>query len=214
MSKLKCFVLIAASVLATATALHAGAPSPEGKAVCTTEFPFTKGAHEIEFGVGAFGSPWSEGTAKRPDMAFAIAELRFGWMLSDPRGDGFFRGNWEFLLTAFGGGVFDGPGDVLIGAEMLLRYNFVQPGSRLVPFIHIGGGGVYSDAANDDPIQHLIGTDLSFILEGEIGLRCKLNERCAINCGIDYRHISNAGLAHHNAGVNALGGMIGVSVFY
>jgi len=80
--------------------------------------------------------------------------------------------------------------------------------------MQIGGGGVYSDAANDDPIQHLIGSDLSFILEGEIGLRWKLNERSAIHCGLDYRHISNAGLARHNAGVNALGGLIGLSIFY
>jgi hypothetical protein len=214
MSKLQCSVLIVASVVATATAIHAGSPSTESKGVCKTEFPFEKGAHEFELDVGAFGSPWAEGDAKRPDMAFAIGELRSGWMLTDPRGDGFLRGNWEFLLTAFGGGVFDGPGDVLIGAEMLLRYNFVQPGARLVPFIHAGGGGVYSDAANDDRIQHLIGTDFSFILEGEIGLRWKLNERCAISCGLDYRHISNAGLSHHNAGVNALGGVIGISVFY
>ena len=114
----------------------------------------------------------------------------------------------------FGGGIFDGPGDFLIGAEMLLRYNFVQPGSRLVPFMQIGGGGVYSDAADDDSVQHLIGTDLSFILEGGIGLRWKLNARCAIHCALDYRHISNAGLARHNAGVNALGGLIGLSIFY
>jgi hypothetical protein len=182
--------------------------------VSITEFPFEKGAHEIEFGIGVFGSPWAEGTAKRPDMAFAIGELRAGWMLSDPRGDGLLRGNWEFVLDVFGGDIFDGPGDYLIGVEMLLRYNFVQPDSRLIPFIQIGGGGVYSDAANDDTIQHLIGTDFSFILEGEIGLRCKLNERCAISCGIDYRHISNAGLASHNAGLNALGGLIGISFFY
>lgn len=220
MTKLDCCILVAASIFGTTSKIHAGPGLAEdrrpaaSKLVYSTEFPFADGVHEIELGFGVFGSPWSEGTAKRPDMAFAIGEVRAGWMLSDPRGDGFLRGNWEFLLTAFGGGIFDGPGDILIGAEMLLRYNFVQPGSRLIPFIQIGGGGVYSDAAGDDSIQHLIGTDLSFVLEGEIGLRYKLNERCAIHCGLDYQHISNAGLARHNAGVNALGGLIGLSIFY
>jgi lipid A 3-O-deacylase len=220
MTKLAYAASIVALLFVSSPNLSAGSglvqPSERGsvKSMCTTAFPFEKGAHEIEFGIGVFGSPWAEDTAKRPDMAFAIGELRAGWMLSDPHGDGFLRGNWEFVLDVFGGGIFDGPGDVLVGAEMLLRYNFIQPGSRLVPFIHIGGGGVCSDAADDDPIQHLIGTDFSFILEGEIGLRWKLNERCAISCGIDYRHISNAGLASHNAGLNALGGLIGISIFY
>jgi hypothetical protein len=214
MSKLRFWVLIVVVVFATATSIRAGSAPAASKGVCETEFPFEKGVHEMEFGIGVFGSPWADGSAKRPDMAFAIGEVRAGWMLGDPRGDGFFRGNWEFLLTAFGGGIFDGPGDVLFGAEMPLRYNFVQPGSRLVPFVQFGGGGVYSDAADDDSIQHLIGTDVSFILEGGIGLRWMLNQRCAISCGIDYRHISNDGLARHNAGVNALGGMIGLSIFY
>src|SRR5678815_1543705 len=220
MTKLNCCILVAASVFTTTSAIHAGSAMAEdrrlaaSKLVCSTEFPFEKGVHEIEFGVGVFGSPWSEGTVERPDMAFAIGEVRAGWMLSNPRGEGFLRGNWECLLAAFGGGILDGPGDLLVGTEMLLRYNFVQPGSRLVPFIQFGGGGIYSDAANDDPIQHLIGSDLSFILEGEIGLRWKLNERSAIHCGLDYRHISNAGLARHNAGVNALGGLIGIGIFY
>jgi lipid A 3-O-deacylase len=207
-------LFVSSSNLSAGPGLARQSERGSAKSMCTTAFPFEKGAHEIEFGIGVFGSPWSEGTAKRPDMAFAIGELRAGWMLTDVRGDGVFRGNWEFVFDVFGAGIFDGPGDVLVGAEVLLRYNFIQPGSRLVPFIQIGGGGVYSDASDDDAIQHLIGSDLSFILEGEIGLRWKVRERCAIHCGIDYRHISNAGLAHHNAGVNALGGLIGLSIFY
>jgi hypothetical protein len=220
MTKHDCSVSVAAFLFVFSPALLAGPAFAENrelvasKSVTATASPFEKGAHEIEFRAGVFGSPWAEGTAKRPDMAFAIGEMRAGWMLSDPRGHGFFRGNWEFVLAVFGGSIFDGPGNMLVGSEMLLRYNFIQPSSRLVPFVQIGGGGVYSDAADNDSIQHLIGTDLSFILEGEIGLRCKLNERCAIQCSIDYRHISNAGLARHNAGVNALGGLIGVSYFY
>jgi hypothetical protein len=217
MTKRAYVTLIVALLFVSSPSLRAGSELAQpherdsAKSMCNTAFPFEKGAHEIEFGVGVFGSPWAEGTAKRPDMAFAIGELRAGWMLSDPRGDGFLRGNWEFVLDVFGGGIFDGPGDYLIGAEMLLRYNFVQPGSRLIPFIQIGGGGVYSDAANDDTIQHLIGTDFPFILEGEIGL-LQAQRTLRDFLRIDYRQYLECG-PRHNAGLNALGGLIGISFF-
>jgi lipid A 3-O-deacylase len=129
-------------------------------------------------------------------------------------GDGIFRGNWEFLGEVFGGGIFSGPGDVLAGVDIYLRYNFVQPNSKIVPFIQVGGGGVYSDAAHDDPIQHNIGSDWSFVLEAEIGVRYHFSPRLALTTGVEYRHISNADTSDRNQGLNSIGGVIGLSLFF
>jgi lipid A 3-O-deacylase len=184
------------------------------KEVVVDEFPYTKGTVEVEINGGAFGSIGTHGTAKRPDTGYAIAELRVGCMLTTASGDGFFRGNLELIGEVFGGPIFHGPGDGLVGVDIFLRYNFVQPDSRIVPFIQIGGGGVYSDAADDDLIQRNIGSDFSFNLVAEIGVRYHLSRNLAITTGVEYRHISNASLADRNQGLNSLGGVIGVSMFF
>lgn len=170
--------------------------------------PFDKGTFELQVLAGGFFS-----FEHQPELDYAIGTIRGGWMLSTPSGDGFCRGNVEFLIEAFGGGIFEGPGDALAGATLLLRYNFVQPDASVVPYIQIGGGGVYSDA-HEDEAQRLIGSAVSFNLQAGVGLRFFVSEQCAIVVEGGYRHISNADLADRNVGVNSIGGNIGVSYFY
>ncbi len=178
------------------------------------DFPYVRKAMELEVGAGAFATINTRGSRTRPDTGFALGEVRLGWMLSDVMGSGLLRGNVELLGQAYGAGIFDGPGEYLAGAGLLLRWNFVQPQARVVPFIQIEGGGVYSDAADQDAVQRLIGSDLSFSLGGEVGLRFMVNKHFAITGGVEYRHISNANTASRNVGLNALGGTIGLSLFY
>jgi len=190
----------------------------EGKSsketVTESEFPFVRGAHEAEINVGAYWSLDTDGTARLPDTALALGTVSYGWMLTDVRGDGFCRGNWEFLVDAYGGGIFDGPGDVLFGLGISLRYNFVPPHPAVVPFVDIGGGGAYSDAANDDSVQAVFGSDFVFQLHAALGLRFMCSDRFAITVKCQYLHFSNAGLGDRNHGLNGLGGALGVSFFY
>jgi lipid A 3-O-deacylase len=173
--------------------------------------PFAKGNEELEFLVGAFGGVNSKGTDRRPDYGFGLASLRYGWMLSDPAGNGWCRGNWEFLVGAYGGPIFEGPGDFLVGADLNLRYNFVQPGAKCVPFIQITGGGNYSDIA-DDPHQAYLDSEWNFELGASLGVRWMLSERSALTAAFEWRHLSNAGSGER--GYNGLGGMIGLSWFF
>jgi opacity protein-like surface antigen len=177
-------------------------------------FPYVQGAKEIEFDGAVFQSVGTRGTAERPDVGFGVAELRAGWMLTNPIGGGLLRGNLEILGEIFGGGIYDGPGSDLVGFDAFLRWNFVQPGAKFVPFVQAGGGGVYSDAAQADKVQRLIGSDFSFSLEAEIGVRYMIDRNWAINVGLEYRHISNADTASRNRGLNALGGVLGVNRFF
>ena len=204
-------------LLGTLSLAMGGHPEASGElkgAAPVSEFPFVRGANELEIDVGGYWSIGTKGDATRPDTGFALGTISYGWMLSDVQGDGCFRGNWEFLLSAFGGGIFDGPGDGLAGANFSFRYNFVQPQARIVPFIQLGAGGVYSDAANDDGVQRLIGSDWSFDLQGSVGLRFLPSDRFAITVKAEFRHFSNAGLADRNYGLNSLGGVLGMSFFY
>ena len=134
-------------------------------------------------------------------------------MLTDPRGPGILRGNLELLVEGIGGGFFDGPGNGLGGAQLLFRYNFVRPHARFVPFLQVGGGGVYSDAAYEDRIQHNLGRNWSFDLSAEFGGRIMLSRNVGLPLGVEYRHFSNADTADRNRGLNALGGELGVAWF-
>ncbi len=154
--------------------------------------PFDKGNTELEAMAGAFWGVGTKGTDFRPDIGYALASLRYGWMLTDPAGDGFFRGNWEFLLGGFVGSVFEGPGSIHAGADLNLRYNFIQPDAKVVPFFQISAGGVYSDVYSDDKAQSLLGSDWNFALGSSIGLRWMLSENTALTTAFGYRHFSNA----------------------
>jgi hypothetical protein len=103
--------------------------------------PFEKGNMEFNLAAGHWGSVGTEGTAQRPNVAWIEGSAHWGWMLTSPDGSGIFRGNWELMLGAFGAGVYDGPGDYIVGASLGLRYNFVRPDAVVVPFIQVGGGG-------------------------------------------------------------------------
>jgi len=176
--------------------------------------PFAKGRMEFELLGGALFSLDTNDSATRPDTAYGFGSARLGWMLNDPSGSGLFRGNWEFLVGGYGAGIFDGPGDVIAGGALGIRYNFVQPSAKVVPFIQIGGGGAYSDMADDDLVQRLVGEEWSWELEGSVGLRFMMSERCSLIIAAQYQHLSNAGRNERNRGLNALGGVIGVSWFY
>lgn len=175
--------------------------------------PFDKGACEVEMLAGLFigfnGSP----SAKRPAIDFASQTLRAGWMLSTPGGSGFFRGNWELLLGAFGGEIYQGPGNFLAGGSLLLRYNFVQPGARFVPFLE-GGLGILDNDIHHQQRQRLIGSGFEFDLQGLAGAHYFLTDAWAVTVEGGYRHISNANTASRNLGLNTLGGQIGVSYFF
>ena len=211
--------LLFCGVLALTTAVQAfagGETATSGKkeVAPADEFPFTWGSKELEVGVGGFGSLGTKGTGERPDVTLVLGQIRYGMMLSNPLGSGLLRGNVEGLLEAYGAGIAEGPGDEIIGAGFILRWNFVQPNAHIVPFIQIEGGGAYSDMAEDDAVQHLLGQDFSFTFGGEVGLRWMVSRRFSITGGVEYRHTSNADMADRNRGLNVLGGTIGASFFF
>ena len=93
---------------------------------------------------------------------------------------------------------------------MLLRYNLVQPDSRVVPYIQLGVGAVLTDAYKDQS-QSAIGQALEFTPQGSVGFRYHINPTWSFDVEGMYHHISNARLAKRNDGINAWGAFFGVS---
>jgi hypothetical protein len=179
----------------------------------TTDLPvFRAGGHEIELRDGAFFSFLDTGVAK-PELNYQLATASFGWMLNDPGHGGIFRGNSEFLIEAFGADTFKGPNRFMVGGEGIWRYNFVQPGARLVPYLELGGGGLYNDIYQN-PVQHLIGGGFEFMLHGGVGVRWFVSDNWALSLEGDYRHVSNAGIYARNQGLNSFGGTFGIHWFF
>jgi len=177
--------------------------------------PFAKGGHEIDFTVGYLHSPVFA-KKNRLTLDYAQSDVSFGWMLTSPAplfGRDCLRGNWEALGNLFGVGVVKGPSGFMAGGRVLLRYNFVQPQARWVPFWQIGVGALGNDIYTHRD-QRLVGSGFEFTLVTDVGLRYFITPQWAAILTADFEHISNADTASRNVGVNAAGGMLGVGYFF
>ena len=173
---------------------------------------FAKGTHEFQSVAGVFYF-FDRGDNDGPSIDLAVESLRLGVMLGDPHGSGFFAGNWELLGEIFGGGIFQGPGSVEAGATLFIRHNFIQPHARIIPYMQIGGGGIYTDISERES-RGLVSLPVEFNLQGTGGLRFMLNQRCSIVLEAGYRHISNATIKLPNRGVDSVGGDIGFGFLF
>ena len=174
------------------------------------EARFARGSWSIEDLIGAYFL-FDRGGNPRPVMDYAINNLRFGYMVHDPAFSGILRGNLQLLAEVFGGVIFAGPGDIVAGGTLFVRYNFVQPNARLVPYLQGGAGIIYSDYAQGRIGGNAISMDVNFNLQATAGLRFNVNERWSLLVEGGYRHISNAGLSDPNYGIDQVGGSVGVA---
>ena len=196
------------AVLASAGLLRAGIEQP--MATPTRQEVrdiFSAGAKEFEAVTGAF---FFFDTTKnnRPSIDYSLASLRLGVMLNDPWQLGPLSGNFEVLGELFGGGIFDGPGDVLFGGSLVFRYNFIQPNARVIPYAQIAGGGVYTNIGEKES-RGLISLPVEFNLQAGVGTRILLDDRWSLILEGDYRHISNAEIKKPNFGIDSVGGNVG-----
>jgi Lipid A 3-O-deacylase (PagL) len=168
---------------------------------------FAAGAKEFEAVSGAF---FFFDTTKnnRPAIDYSLETLRLGVMLNDPWQLGLLSGNFELMGELFGGGVFDGPGDVLLGGSLVFRYNFVQPRERIIPYMQIAAGGVYTNIPEKES-RGLISLPVEFNLQAGVGTRILLDDRWSLIIEGDYRHISNAEIKKPNFGIDSVGGNLG-----
>jgi hypothetical protein len=188
-----------------------GAPS-KTMIESANDFPFRKGATELQVVVGPYFHLAPTGNP-RPRTDFVLGGVRYGWMLSSPGRECVLRGNFEFLLEAFCAGIFEGPGNYLVGADMMFRYNFVQPRARLIPYLQTVTGGLYNDVYKTKT-QGLLDTRWEFYLGADIGLRWMMRSDLALTGEIGYRHISNNETGDQNLGLNSLGATFGFSLFF
>jgi len=173
-----------------------------------TEGLFEHARYEATITSGALFSPFLA-TGGRPTINYTITEVQFGYMLSDVKGHGWTRGNFELVGEGFGSAIFYGEGSFIAGITVWLRYNFAPPSWRFVPFAQAGMGLTSTD------IDHkYVGQPFNFNLDIGIGTRYLLSERWSLNLECRYQHISNANTGEHNIGINSIGPVLGVSYLF
>ncbi len=203
--------VLAILVLVTCGGLSRAADRTEERQAADFEAfdsPFSKGQFEGALTSGVLFSPFVA-KGNRPTINYSITEVQLGYMLTDAKGAGWWRGNFEVLAEGFGSGIFEGPGSFIAGATFWGRYNFVQPGWRLVPFLQAGAGLTSTDIPHS-----IVGQPFQFNLELGAGTRYFFNPNWALNLEFRYQHISNANTGVHNLGINAAGPILGVSYFF
>jgi hypothetical protein len=192
---------------------------PDAPATCPTDWktpvPTIKDQMWVQFLGGELISPTRHlGPTDVPRINLAPADLRLGVMVDGLCCEqGPCRGATEAILDLFGDSVVRGPGNVAAGASFLLRYNFVQPNCRFVPYIQAGGGILFNDIYKDHT-QNAVGQVQEFALDAAVGFHYLVHPNWSIDLEADYFHISNAGMSTRNAGLNAIGGMVGITYYF
>lgn len=154
------------------------------------------------------------------DYTLIPLTLQLRWHLTDISGRSFWRGNTEFTLGGTYTSIAKGPesyyGAFLIG----LRYNFVQPDWKLVPYTDVHGGFGWTNAQQPYEKAHNLawvgqGQDFTFTFIWGVGLRYNFNARYSLSAGVAYMHISNAYLSepkYINHAINIVGPNWGFNV--
>ncbi len=190
--------------------VRAGGPAAKATVTSPVDDPmFHRGVWELQAAEGAEFSLQNTSII-RPNIDYELTILRLGYMVDNPHGSNFLRGNNEFMLEVVGGPMFQGPGSALGGLSIVYRRNFLSPGARVIPYFDAGAGGVYSDASHDR-VQQALGSPFEFDLQAGVGVRFRLGLGWTLDAEFSYRHLSNAHIVDRNLGTNAIGGLLGAS---
>jgi lipid A 3-O-deacylase len=164
------------------------------------------GGHEFQVWTG--GGPSVPGGTSNTSVW--NAGVRFGWILTRPHGPGFLNGRFEYVLDAtpvFM--VFQPRGTVYGGgfSPLGLKWNFAARG-RFEPYLELNGGTLFT--TDEVPAGT---SNVNFTSAAALGMHL-LGDKHALSVEVRYMHISNAGLATPNPGINTVQVRVGIGKFF
>jgi lipid A 3-O-deacylase len=177
-------------------AVHAGTETQDTKSMASmTPPPCGDKDWTIELGSGALFSNVRSG---EPNAAYTIApiSLTASLKIDDVSLDhelwGILRGNTEFFFRGDYDYITRGPESHYEGLIVGPRYNFVQPGWKVIPYIEAGVGFVFADAQAE---RGGLGQDFNFTFTVGAGAKYQITDCWFARLGVEYQHVSNAGLS-------------------
>jgi len=136
---------------------------------------------------------------------FLTARIRWGVVRSDT----WLRGYNQFYFSDIAEPIFRGIENHYFGFNLGMRYNFVRPGSRLVPYFSGGVGAGWIDSHPEVPGGQ--GQDFTFNILSAAGVSYIVNDHWKINVGALYQHFSNGGQTDPNPSLNLFGPQVGAT---
>jgi lipid A 3-O-deacylase len=136
---------------------------------------------------------------------FLTARIRWGVV----QGDSWLRGYNQFYVSAIAEPIFQGIENHYFGFNLGMRYNFVRPGSRFVPYVSGGVGAGWIDSHPEIPGGQ--GQDFTFNILSAAGISYLVDDHWKISVGVLYEHLSNADQTDPNPSLNLFGPQVGVS---
>ena len=136
---------------------------------------------------------------------FLTARIRWGVM----QGDTWLRGYNQFYISAIAEPIFRGIENHYFGLNLGMRYNFVRPGSRFVPYFSGGLGLGWIDSHPEIPGGQ--GQDFTFNILSAAGISYIVNDHWKLNVGALYQHLSNGEQTDPNPSLNLFGPQVGVT---
>ena len=167
----------------------------------------------IELGSGA---TWSNVRSGQPNQSYTIvpitltASLKLDDVGLDNYLGGWLRGYSEFYFRGDYEQIVHGPENHLEDFIVGPRYNFVQPGWKLIPYAEGGVGIAFADS---DPKLGGLGQDFNFTFTVGVGAKYLISDSWFVRAGVEYQHVSNAGLSEPefaNHPIDALGPKVSV----
>src|SRR5204863_4314963 len=195
------FLPVAAISVFLATALRTFAgPEIASERTGVLDAPRFEMALESAYLLGVFGNP----NSYEIGAEFLTVRVRWGTINTDS----WFRGYNQFYVSAIAEPIFRGIENHYFGFNFGGRYNFVQPGWRLNPYISGGLGLGWIDSHPNIPGAQ--GQDFTFNILTAAGISYHLNNHWKLDAGILYQHLSNGGQTDPNPSLNLLGPQVGL----
>jgi len=135
---------------------------------------------------------------------FITARVRWGVMQRDT----WLRGYNQFYVSAIMEPIFRGIENHYFGLNLGMRYNFVRPGSRFIPYFSGGLGLGWIDSHPEVPGGQ--GQDFTFNILSAAGISYLVDDHWKISVGALYQHLSNGGQTDPNPSLNLFGPQVGV----
>ncbi len=175
-------------------------------AVCLAQAGPEQGGNEIQVWAGGGHSV----AGGRGNIGTFNAGLRYGWVLTDAHLPGFLRGRFEYAVDAVPVFLAFQPNNTAFGMgfdPLGLKWNFQRHG-RISPYLELTGGALFT--THDVPP----GTNpVNFMDQAALGMHI-LGAKHNVSLELRYMHISNAGLATPNPGVNTVQVRLGIGKFF
>jgi len=160
-----------------------------------------KGTKQLGINIG-YGYSFSSSR----DIRFADVYPFFGYVFTDPVGNGWYRGTGECIIEGTFSYICKNQKRYMAGINLAGRYNLLSKHEKWRPYVQAGLGFVGTNLSSNS-----FGSDFNFMPNLASGIQYFWDPCNAVSFEWRYVHISNGGISDNNQGLNVNTLLLGYS---